>query len=152
MYAFPDGLPYFSKNLKIHLMGHSMGGLTARHFQYMLDSGEFSRFGDLVPKSNFIKSMTFFAGAINGSLAPSNHGGNWCKNERKTKFNNFGKWIFGLKMCIWAQNFFVSQNEPNEWIKSINPKNDIFVENLLNLHPNIEIFELDFQWSNFFYE
>ena len=32
MYAFPDGLPGFGKEMKVHLMGHSMGGLTARHF------------------------------------------------------------------------------------------------------------------------
>ena len=108
MYGFPDGLPGFSTGQKIHLMGHSMGGLTARHFQYMLESGELSRFEDQVPGPNFVKSITFFAGAINGSLAPSNHGGNWCKNERKIKFNKFGKWIFSLKMCIFGQNFFVS--------------------------------------------
>ena len=32
MYAFPNGLPGLNKQTKIHLIGHSMGALTARHF------------------------------------------------------------------------------------------------------------------------
>ena len=35
MYALPDGLPGYSladSDFKVHLVGHSMGGMTARHF------------------------------------------------------------------------------------------------------------------------
>ena len=39
------------------------------------------------PDSDFVLSITSLAGAINGSLAPLNHGGNWCSKERKTIFN-----------------------------------------------------------------
>ena len=36
IYAFPDGIPGYESIAKIHLMGHSMGALTSREFQYLL--------------------------------------------------------------------------------------------------------------------
>ena len=37
IYALPDGLPGATMNkLQLHLVGHSMGALTARHFEHMI--------------------------------------------------------------------------------------------------------------------
>jgi len=52
--------------------------------------------------------MTSVAGAINGSLAAQNHGGFWNKYTKKVQFNPSGWWINSFKLCIWAQNLFVS--------------------------------------------
>ena len=42
IYAFPNGLPGLDLStdsaFRIHLVGHSMGALTARHFQFLLKS------------------------------------------------------------------------------------------------------------------
>ena len=109
MYALPDGLPGFDvenpNDLRLHLMGHSMGALTSRHFQYMLEQ---SKFEYKTPSGRLVKSITCFAGAINGSLAPMNHGGQWCPSERKINFNPYSKFINAFKMTIWAQNLFRS--------------------------------------------
>ena len=105
MYALPNGLPGFGGRLKVHLIGHSMGALTARHFQYMLDCGRFKENCQHqleVPKSDFVKSITSIAGAINGSLAPHNHGGKWCQQTRETKFNPWSKFITAFKVAIWG--------------------------------------------------
>jgi hypothetical protein len=32
MYAFPGGLPGYDEEMKVHLIGHSMGALTAQQF------------------------------------------------------------------------------------------------------------------------
>mgnify|MGYP002631788810 CR=1 FL=1 len=112
MYALPDGLPgYEGMTSKVHLIGHSMGALTARHFQHMLNTGVFTHNYSkrlIAPSADFVKSITSLAGAINGSLAPLNHGGNWCPKNRKTKFNPYGLFISSYKMTIWAQNIFKS--------------------------------------------
>ena len=105
IYAFPDGIPGYESIEKIHLMGHSMGALTSREFQYLLKVKQFemNSLGKIEsPDPSFILSMTMFAGAINGSLAPNNHGANWDKKERCNKFNPRSKWLRAFKLCIFS--------------------------------------------------
>ena len=43
MYGFPEGLPGYNEGRvkKVHFIGHSMGALTVRYFQYLLKIGYF---------------------------------------------------------------------------------------------------------------
>ena len=43
IYAFPDGLPEFKGEKRIHFIGHSMGVLTVRLFQHYLETGYFDK-------------------------------------------------------------------------------------------------------------
>jgi hypothetical protein len=55
-----------------------------------------------VPNADFVLSVTSLAGAMNGSFAPLNHGGNWDPQTRRTVFNPKGKFITALKFAIWG--------------------------------------------------
>ena len=105
--------------MRVHLVGHSMGSLTARHFQYLLSLNTFTHntFNEIKnPTPDFVISISSFAGPHNGSLAPQNHGGNWDKKSRSIKFNHYSKFVTAFKLEIVGQNWRKSENTENHVI------------------------------------
>ena len=78
MYAYPNGLPGWSegKVRRIHFIGHSMGAITVRHLQYLLQTGYFDEIAgqSKTDRSDIIASLTCLSGANNGSLIVNNCG------------------------------------------------------------------------------
>eukprot|EP00347_Sterkiella_histriomuscorum_P016179 403354185 len=114
MYAFPNGLPGWNneKIKKIHFVGHSMGAITVRYFQYLLEIGYFDEIAGKPKsdKSKIVASLTCLSGANNGSLIVNNCGLQYDRELSDWILKKNGRMILAFKMNVFFQNIYQSQN------------------------------------------